>query len=56
MSTTFEILLNLPDDIWDVFNVTESISILGRKIWDIVHSELNQLETAIKRNQEMETR
>ena len=47
MFTTFEILLNCTRrrNVRSVFNGTEGISILGPKIWDIVPSELNQLET-----------
>ena len=46
MSTTFEILLSLQDEMYEVsvFNGTESISFPGPKIWDIVPSELKQLE------------
>ena len=33
-------------NVQSVFNGTESISFLGPKIWDIVSSELKQLETA----------
>ena len=32
-------------DVRSVFNGSESISILGPKIWDIVPSQLKQLET-----------
>ena len=32
-------------NVGSAFNGTESISVLGHKIWDIVPSELKQLET-----------
>ena len=56
MSATFKVLLNLLDEMYDVFNGTESISFLGPKTCDIVPSELKQLVTVNASKREIKKR